>query len=83
MRLFSLRCEYAGRPAQTARLAQLVGRGQCPAWAVAATAGYGDELRSIALALEADPSKVLQLGLEANRTSLKTADLSRYKVIVF
>lgn len=42
-----------------------------------------DELRSIALALEADPSKVLQLGLEATEQAVKTADLSRYKVIVF
>ena len=42
-----------------------------------------DELRSIALALEADPSKVLQLGVNANERAVKTADLSRYKVIVF
>jgi CHAT domain-containing protein len=42
-----------------------------------------DELRSIALALEADPSKVLQLGVQANERAVKTADLSRYKVIVF
>jgi CHAT domain-containing protein len=42
-----------------------------------------DELRSIALALEADPSKVLQLGVKANERAVKTADLSRYKVIVF
>jgi CHAT domain-containing protein len=42
-----------------------------------------DELRSIALALEANPSKVLQLGLDANEQAVKKADLSRYKVIVF
>jgi CHAT domain-containing protein len=42
-----------------------------------------DELRSIAVALEADPSKVLQLGVKANENAVKTMDLSRYKVIVF
>ncbi len=42
-----------------------------------------DELRSIAAALEADPSKVLQLGLKANETAVKKMDLSRFKVIVF
>jgi CHAT domain-containing protein len=42
-----------------------------------------EELRSIALALEADPSKVLQLGVKANERAVKTTDLSRYKVIVF
>jgi CHAT domain-containing protein len=42
-----------------------------------------DELKSIALALEADPSKVLQLGKHANEHTVKSADLSRYKIIVF
>ena len=42
-----------------------------------------DELRSIAVALEADPSKVLQLGVKANENAVKTMDLSRYKVLVF
>ena len=42
-----------------------------------------EELRSIALALEADPSKVVQLGVKANERAVKETDLSRYKVIVF
>jgi CHAT domain-containing protein len=42
-----------------------------------------EELKSIALALEADPSKVLKLGILANEQVVKAADLSRYKVIVF
>jgi CHAT domain-containing protein len=42
-----------------------------------------DELKSIALALEADPAKVLQLGKHANEQTVKSADLSRYKIIVF
>jgi CHAT domain-containing protein len=42
-----------------------------------------DELRSIALALESDPSKVLQLGVQANERAVKETDLSRFKVIVF
>jgi hypothetical protein len=42
-----------------------------------------DELKSIALALEADPAKVLQLGKRANEQTVKSADLSRYKIIVF
>lgn len=42
-----------------------------------------DELKSIALTLEADPSKVLRLGAKANEQTVKTTDLSRYKIIVF
>jgi CHAT domain-containing protein len=42
-----------------------------------------DELKSIALALEADPSKVLHLGKEANETKVKTTDLSGFKVLAF
>jgi CHAT domain-containing protein len=42
-----------------------------------------DELKSIAVALEADPSKVLLLGKQANEQTVKSADLSRYKTIVF
>ena len=42
-----------------------------------------EELKSIALALEADPSKVLKLGTTANERTVKTMDLSRYKIIVF
>ena len=34
-----------------------------------------DELKSIALALQADPSKVLNLGKEANEQAVKTMDL--------
>ena len=42
-----------------------------------------DELKSITLALQADPSKVLHLGKDANTRSVKSADLSGYKVVAF
>ena len=42
-----------------------------------------DELRSIALALQADPSKVLNLGKDANEAKVKTMDLSGFKVLAF
>jgi len=42
-----------------------------------------EELKSIALALQADPSKVLHLGKAANEEAVKTADLSKYRIIVF
>ena len=42
-----------------------------------------DELKSIALALQADPSKVLSLGKGANEQAVKTMDLSGFKVIAF
>jgi len=41
------------------------------------------ELRSIALALQADPSKALNLGKDANEQAVKTMDLSGFKVLVF
>jgi CHAT domain-containing protein len=42
-----------------------------------------DELRSIALALEADPSKTLYLGKEANESAVRKVDLSGFKVVIF
>ncbi len=42
-----------------------------------------DELRSIALALEADPAKTLYLGKAANEQNVKAIDLSGYKVVAF
>jgi len=42
-----------------------------------------DELRSIALALQADPSKVLNLGKDANENAVKTIDLSGFKIVAF
>ena len=42
-----------------------------------------EELKSIAFALEADPSKVLHLGIKANEQTVKTADLSKYRIVVF
>lgn len=42
-----------------------------------------DELKSIAVALEADPSKVLSLGAAANEDAVKKADLSKFKVVIF
>jgi CHAT domain-containing protein len=41
------------------------------------------ELKSIALALQADPAKVLNLGKDANEKNVKTKDLSKFKVIAF
>ena len=42
-----------------------------------------DELRSIALALEADPTKALHLGKEANEQLVKRTDLSGFKIVAF
>ena len=42
-----------------------------------------DELKSIALALKADPSKALHLGKAANEQIVKTSDLSKYRILVF
>lgn len=42
-----------------------------------------DELKAIALALQADPTKVLHLGKEANTRKVKTIDLSGYKIVAF
>lgn len=42
-----------------------------------------DELKSIAFALQSDPSKVLHLGRNANEKNVKTAELSRYRIIAF
>jgi CHAT domain-containing protein len=42
-----------------------------------------DELKSIAIALQADPSKVLNLGKDANEKVVKTMNLSGFRVIVF
>jgi CHAT domain-containing protein len=42
-----------------------------------------DELKSIAVALEADPSKVLNLGKEANEKKVKSLDLSGFKILAF
>jgi CHAT domain-containing protein len=42
-----------------------------------------DELKSIALALRADPSKALKLEKYANEDAVKTMDLSQIKVLAF
>ncbi|WP_334361200.1 MULTISPECIES: CHAT domain-containing tetratricopeptide repeat protein [unclassified Bradyrhizobium] len=42
-----------------------------------------EELKSIALALQADPSKVLNLGKQASEQAVKTIDLSGFKVLAF
>jgi CHAT domain-containing protein len=42
-----------------------------------------EELRSIALALQADPAKVLNLGKAANEQAVKTMDLSGFKILAF
>ena len=42
-----------------------------------------DELRSIALALEADPTRALHLGKEANEQLVKKTDLSGFKIVAF
>ncbi|WP_194477626.1 CHAT domain-containing protein [Bradyrhizobium sp. CCBAU 53338] len=42
-----------------------------------------DELKSIALALGVDPSKVLRLGRDANEKVVKTTNLSSFRIVVF
>ena len=42
-----------------------------------------DELKSIALALQADPTKALNLGKEANEAAVKKMDLSGFKIVAF
>lgn len=42
-----------------------------------------DELTSIALALQADPTKVLNLGKDANEKKVKEMDLSGFKIVAF
>lgn len=42
-----------------------------------------DELTSIALALQADPAKVLNLGKDANEKRVKSMDLSGFKIVAF
>jgi CHAT domain-containing protein len=42
-----------------------------------------DELKSVAIALERDPAKVLHLGKAANEAAVKGSELSRYRIIVF
>ena len=42
-----------------------------------------DELKSIALALHADPASSLRLGKAANEQAVKTMDLSNFKVVAF
>jgi len=42
-----------------------------------------DELKSIALALHADPAKVLHLGKNATESAVKTLDLSGFKILAF
>jgi CHAT domain-containing protein len=42
-----------------------------------------DELRSIAVALEVDPTKVLHLGKEANENLVKKTNLSLFKIVAF
>ncbi len=42
-----------------------------------------DELRSIALSLNTDPAKVLNLGKDANERKVKETDLSRFRIVAF
>jgi CHAT domain-containing protein/tetratricopeptide (TPR) repeat protein len=42
-----------------------------------------DELKSIALALQADPTKVLFLGKSATESAVKTMNLSGFKILAF
>jgi CHAT domain-containing protein len=42
-----------------------------------------DELKSIAVALQADPSKVLFLGKNATESAVKTMNLSGFKILAF
>jgi CHAT domain-containing protein len=42
-----------------------------------------DELKSVAVALQADPARVLHLGKAANEKTVKGLDLSRYRIVAF
>jgi CHAT domain-containing protein len=42
-----------------------------------------EELKSIASALKLDPAKVLHLGKDANEQAVRSADLSRYRIVAF
>jgi CHAT domain-containing protein/tetratricopeptide (TPR) repeat protein len=42
-----------------------------------------DELKAIAVALQADPTKVLHLGKDANEKTVKGLDLSRFRIVAF
>jgi CHAT domain-containing protein/tetratricopeptide (TPR) repeat protein len=42
-----------------------------------------EELKSIAIALQSDPAKVLNLGKDANEQKVKSMDLSGFKIIAF
>jgi CHAT domain-containing protein len=42
-----------------------------------------DELKSIALALHADPEKALRLGKDASERVVKDTDLSKFKIVAF
>jgi CHAT domain-containing protein len=42
-----------------------------------------EEVRSIAIAMQADPSSAVQLGIKANEDTIRKQDLSGYKVIAF
>ncbi|WLB24199.1 CHAT domain-containing protein [Bradyrhizobium japonicum] len=42
-----------------------------------------EELKAIALTLQADPAKVLNLGKDANEKNVKSIDLSKFKIIAF
>ena len=42
-----------------------------------------DELRSIALSLQIDPSRALNLGRDASEQKVKSIDLSRYRIVAF
>ncbi len=42
-----------------------------------------DELKSMAAALESDPSKILYLGKDANEQRVKSVDLSGFKTVAF
>ena len=42
-----------------------------------------DELRSIAIALHADPAKALFIGKAANEKTVKDLDLSRFRIVAF
>jgi CHAT domain-containing protein/tetratricopeptide (TPR) repeat protein len=42
-----------------------------------------EELKSIALSLQVDPSKVLYLGKDANERRVKDTDLTRFRIVAF
>ena len=70
-------------PGQAACLAPHGAVAQCQSRLLPRLQILGDELKSIAAALQSDPTKVLYLGKDANEKIVKGLDLSRFRIVAF